>query len=298
VTLTVTDSAGQSSPPVSHQITVFAAPQAGFAIAGNGALDGTPVGFDASASADPGAGGPIAGYAWTFGDGTTATGVSISHAYSRPGSYPVTLTVTNGVGLSASVTQFVSIGDEAPSVTASVSPRVIAGQATSFNATASDPDSSIVAYAWDFGDHVNASSAHPTHTYKSAGHYTVTVTVTAGDGSRASTIIAVLVLAPGRITRVQIGQGSGGPALVISVNGPGHLQVGSHSISMRSGGSTRVRLTLSSGQLHALAAHRTVRIRITISFTPTVGPPSRRTLTISLRLPTRSRRYRVQLRQG
>lgn len=59
--------------------------------------------FDASGSSD--SDGTIAQYKWDFGDGTTATGVTASHAYSTNGSYPVTLAVVDdkgGVGLSQS----------------------------------------------------------------------------------------------------------------------------------------------------------------------------------------------------
>ena len=40
----------------------------------------------------------IAGYTWSFGDGTTATGPSVAHTYTALGSHPVTLTVTDAVG--------------------------------------------------------------------------------------------------------------------------------------------------------------------------------------------------------
>ena len=129
VTLTVTDSTGQTSAPVSHQVTVFASPQALFAIAGNGSPETSAVGFNASASGDAGAGGPIVSYAWTFGDGTSITGMTVVHAFPRAGSYPVTLTVTNAVGLADSVTEFVTIGDEPPTAMASVlSSHPVSGQ--------------------------------------------------------------------------------------------------------------------------------------------------------------------------
>ena len=103
------------------------------------------------------------------------------------------------------------------------------------------------------------------------------------------------VYAPAHITRVQVGQGAGGLGLVVDVSGPGHLRMGDHSILMRTRGATRMRLRLSAAQVRALAAHRTVRLRTTLSFTPLVGAPSHQTITISMRKPRNSPRYNVRL---
>lgn len=55
--------------------------------------------FDGSASSD--SDGTIVRYDWDFGDGTTApnAGPSPAHTYAAPGSYPITLTVTDDGGL-------------------------------------------------------------------------------------------------------------------------------------------------------------------------------------------------------
>ena len=50
-----------------------------------------------------------AGYSWSFGDGTTATGPSVYHTYSQGGNYPVTLTVTDRGGNVAHITQTVQV---------------------------------------------------------------------------------------------------------------------------------------------------------------------------------------------
>jgi len=55
------------------------------------------VAFDASASTD--FGGTVTGYSWDFGDGTTGTGVTTSHTFTKPGTYAVHLTVTDDGGL-------------------------------------------------------------------------------------------------------------------------------------------------------------------------------------------------------
>jgi subtilisin family serine protease len=62
--------------------------------------------FDGSASTDDAG---IASYAWSFGDGATASGSKASHGYSAAGTYTVTLTVTDTGGLSSSITQSVTV---------------------------------------------------------------------------------------------------------------------------------------------------------------------------------------------
>ena len=52
--------------------------------------------FDGSASSDPD--GTIASYAWDFGDGSTGTGATPTHAYLQAGTFTVALTVTDNQG--------------------------------------------------------------------------------------------------------------------------------------------------------------------------------------------------------
>ncbi|MGB0514955.1 MAG: PKD domain-containing protein, partial [Wenzhouxiangellaceae bacterium] len=65
--------------------------------------------FDGSGSSD--SDGTITSYAWDFGDGTTASGVTASHTYAAEGSFNVTLTVTDDAGASGSDTQTVTVSD-------------------------------------------------------------------------------------------------------------------------------------------------------------------------------------------
>lgn len=63
--------------------------------------------FDGSASADTD--GTIVSYAWNFGDGTTAAGVTATHTYAAEGTYSVTLTVTDDGGLTGVATNAVTV---------------------------------------------------------------------------------------------------------------------------------------------------------------------------------------------
>ncbi|MBX0299473.1 PKD domain-containing protein [Cryobacterium sp. 1639] len=104
VTMAIDDLwAGQAtaSPPPPPPANV--APTAAFTATASGL---TAV-LDAATSSDPD--GTIAGYAWTFGDGGEASGAQASHEYEAPGDYPVTLTITDDDGATASATQSVTV---------------------------------------------------------------------------------------------------------------------------------------------------------------------------------------------
>ena len=68
---------------------------------------GLAVSLDAAGSAD--SDGTVASYAWNFGDGATGEGETASHTYGFSGTYPVTLTVTDDHGATATTTTDVTV---------------------------------------------------------------------------------------------------------------------------------------------------------------------------------------------
>lgn len=76
---------------------------------------GLGVSVDGTASRDPD--GTVASWAWTFGDGGTATGSTASHTYAAAGTYAVTLTVTDDDGAPSSTTQQVTVTAPPPAST-------------------------------------------------------------------------------------------------------------------------------------------------------------------------------------
>ncbi len=155
--------------------------------------------FDASASAD--ADGSVAAYTWTFGDGATGEGESVSHVYAAVGTYAVTLTVTDNEGKSSTVEKSVQVVsasppgtpdlNEAPSADFTFS---AAELSVSFDASASeDADGSVEAYTWTFGDGETGEGESVSHTYAAAGTFDVTLTVTDDEGASAQVTKSVEV---------------------------------------------------------------------------------------------------------
>jgi gliding motility-associated-like protein len=123
--------------------------------------------------------GGIVSYSWNFGDGSTiATTANPSHAYPANGTYNATLTVINSFGCSNSITHAVIVN--AVPVAAFSSSTVCFGQATAFtDLTSGTP----IGWSWNFGDaSAAATTQNPTHTYGTAGSYTVTLIASGGSG--------------------------------------------------------------------------------------------------------------------
>lgn len=296
VTLVVTDSSGQQSAPITQRVTVHALPVGAFWFSPGQPLEGTSVHFDASGSANPEPGVPITGWAWRFGDGGTASGAAPAHTFAKPGTYSVTLTLTNALGLSSSTTQLVTVHDEPPAASFAVrTPRPSTGVPVSFAGSGSDLDGGISSYAWNFRDGGSATVQNPSHVFRHPGVYTVTLTVTDTSGQHAQFSQQVTVALSGRITHLKLQGTPTAPILLVTVNTGGMLQVGAKRIRVTRPGTLRVRLRLSARALHELSTDGVLRLHTSLTFAPFIGPSSKEPLTIIFR-PTHTRlRYRVVL---
>ena len=82
-------------------------PTASFTFSRNHETVGRPINFDGSASV-PEYEASLSSYAWDFGDGHSASGAQVSHAFAAAGDYTVSLTVTSSQGVTHTTTHVVS----------------------------------------------------------------------------------------------------------------------------------------------------------------------------------------------
>ena len=125
--------------------------------------------------------GEITAWAWTFGDGERASTQTARHVYQRPGTYTITLCVTDDIGDGACQSQSLRIANRVPEAAFTytpVSPNL--GDAVAFDASSSrDPDGSLIAYEWDFnGDglpDVVTDQAKTEYTFSEEGDHRVSL---------------------------------------------------------------------------------------------------------------------------
>jgi PKD repeat protein len=153
-----------------------------------------PVQFSATASAGSYS---ITGYSWTFGDGGSATGQTVSHTYTSAGTRTVTVTATSACGNSGSRSQSVYVGNGGGGGgTLTMTPNPASapvGSTITFTFSPALTQSSD-ALTFVFGDgqsstltysvcHMFNSCGLITHTYTQAGTFGVTASGIAGGGS-------------------------------------------------------------------------------------------------------------------
>ena len=183
-------SAAISAPPVN--IAPVADPGGPYA-----GEPGQTITFDGTASADPN--GSSLTYSWDFGDGSTGSGVSPTHAYAAAGNYTVFLTVSDGQLASDPVATTAEIAvppaNRAPTANPGGPYIGSTGEAIRFDGSASrDPDGDALTFAWDFGDGSTGTGAAPTHSYTSAGVYEARLVVSDAEFDSAPGAVRVEIV--------------------------------------------------------------------------------------------------------
>jgi PKD repeat protein len=131
---------------------------------------------------------------WRFGDGTSASGLSATHAYQVPGTYEVTFTAS-GEEARATETQTVTVrpADVAPVRLSSASASPVPAEVGAPVRFESAAQGTSLTYRWHFGDGTVGRGPSPTHFYETQGRYPVRLEVS-GDGGTDSRTITVRVV--------------------------------------------------------------------------------------------------------
>ena len=128
--------------------------------------------------------GNIATYTWNWGDSTPrGTGVRAAHPYAQPGTYQVSLTVTDSRGAAGSASRSVVI---VILPTASFIARHDRMTVSFDGSSSSSPGRTITAYEWDFGDSTTGMGEKASHTYTTAARYAAKLKVTDSGGRQAN----------------------------------------------------------------------------------------------------------------
>jgi PKD repeat protein len=209
VTLTVTNDLGaSSSTPRVVSVGGGSLPTATFTISPAAPGVGETVFFNGLTST-PGQGHTISSYRWTFGDGASGSGATVSHAYLTAGTYSVQLTVTDDSGQSAtSGAQTITVGSPpAPSANFTFSPATPAVLDTvvfDWRTTTTAQGQTIVSLDWNFGDSTPivhcpgdpacTSQGITTHQFAFTGTFTVNLVVTDSAGRTNAKATSVTVV--------------------------------------------------------------------------------------------------------
>ena len=148
--------------------------------------------FDAATSTD--ADGTVAGVAWSFSDGGTATGTTVTRTFAAPGTFTATATVTDDDGATNATSRSVTVADAAPVARFT---STCTGRTCTFDAaTSTDADGTVASYAWVFGDGGTGTGVRPSRTYAANGTYSVQLTVTDNRGRTGTVTQPVTASAP------------------------------------------------------------------------------------------------------
>jgi PKD repeat protein len=180
VVVTATNRAGHVE--ASTSLPLYNAPAAAFASTSPDWLGQTTLFTNTTAGLAP------ISYAWDLGDGTTSNAEHPSHTYPTPGIYTVCLTATNPGGSDVANGMVTVYGppmaDLAAQPTEGELPLTVVFTATATTVPPGDP---TLSYAWGFGDGGTSWQPAPSHTYTTAGVYTVRLVVQNAAGSDTMT---------------------------------------------------------------------------------------------------------------
>lgn len=207
---------------------------------------GTSYVFRAEDSTSPN--GKIEEYMWEFSDsGETLDTKTVSHIFEAPGTYEVTLTVTDEIKEIGTVALPIEVVSPqgTPQVVIKTTPAKednalsLSGKVPftiNFDARDStDLDNNIVDYEWDFNDDGSADAfgAETSHNFNEVGIYTVRLTVIDADDNYGVATISVNVEEQGILADIEADRVEGNVPLTVGFDASGSTYQGGQITSYR-----------------------------------------------------------------
>jgi len=209
VSLAVSNSFGSDADTMENYITVNALPVAAFTANKTSITEGESIQFtDRIQFTDQSTNDPTS-WSWNFGDGSTSTLQNPSYTYNTTGSYTVSLTATSATdSYTETKTDYITVstggggGTNAPVAAFTANKTSITeGESIQFTDQSTNTPTS---WSWDFGDSTSTQQ-NPSHTYNTAGSYTVSLTATNAIGSGTETKTGyITVSAGGAVTGIVV----------------------------------------------------------------------------------------------
>ena len=181
VKLTVTNAGGSNTLTRTQYINVYESPAVNFS--GNNVSGCYPFPVQFTDLSTAGTGNTNVTWQWDFGNGQVSGLQNPSTVYTTSGSFTVTLKVTNDKGCSKTISKpnYINVSAGVDASFTHTQPTVCRPPADiTFTNTTTGPG--VLSYLWMFGDGNTSTQQHPTHTYTTAGNFTVTLIATSSNG--------------------------------------------------------------------------------------------------------------------
>jgi gliding motility-associated-like protein len=187
IKLVVYNAAGDSNVIIKPQyITVNAPPAVAFTGTPFTGCFPLPVNFTDQSTAGSG---NITMWQWDFGDGASSSIPNPSHTYTAAGNYNVTLRLTNSFNCVKVVAkpQYIKISSGVHADFSNSSP-IGCTLPVNINFQNLSTGTGTLSYQWNFGDGGTSTLANPSHSYTTAGTYSVRLITTNATGCRDTII--------------------------------------------------------------------------------------------------------------
>ena len=181
VKLTVTNASGSNTLTRLQYISVYETPTVDFSgVPVNGCF---PLRVQFTDLSMPGNGNTNTSWLWDFGNGTQSTLQNPFIIYTTAGNFSVTLKVTNDKGCYRVLSKpnYISVTTGVQAAFTNTQPTVCRPPSDiSFTNTSTGPG--VLSYSWDFGDGGTSTLQNPSHSFLTAGSFTVALATSSNSG--------------------------------------------------------------------------------------------------------------------